>query len=71
MSAHLAKFKSRMLDVLPVCTNVAGGLPKLPLLTLSTDRNQLLFYGKYSGLLAHWSYQELCALYENYLMKSP
>ncbi len=67
MSTHLEKTILRMANALPTPVEVAGYLPQLPLLSLATQRDQVLFFGKYSTLLASRTFEDLQSLYKAYL----
>lgn len=67
MSTHLEKTILRMADVLPTSIQISGPLPQLPLLSLATQRDQVLFFGKYSTLLASRTFEDLQSLYKDYL----
>jgi hypothetical protein len=67
MSTHLEKTILRMANALPTPVQIAGYLPQLPLLSLATQRDQVLFFGKYSTLLASRTFEDLQSLYKAYL----
>lgn len=70
MSFHLEKVIKQLVGRLPTPIQITGLLPQLPLLSLATDRNQVLFFGKYSSLLASRSFEDLQTLYKAYLVST-
>lgn len=67
MSLHLEKVIRQLAGRLPKPIQIKGLLPQLPLLSLATQRDNVLFFGKYSSLLASRSFDDLQALYKTYL----
>lgn len=70
MASHLEGIKRKILGHLPLPIEIDAPLPQVPLLSLASRREQLLFFGNYSTLLASRPFEDLLSLYESYIAES-